>query len=124
MKTLYKNPKPLRDTVAFKCFLERETDKAFMIDSEAFKEAVWVPKSQVLTYKLATKPNEEDEIIMTQWIAETKGLVPSEESPVKPVVAPLKGQSATVGQTEPQQAREPGSDDDKGGADWDDDMPF
>lgn len=121
MKTIYKNPKPLRDTVALKCFLERETEKAFMIDSTDFDKAVWVPKSQVLTYRLATKPNEEDEIVITRWIAETKGLMPSEESPQKPVVTPLKGQS-----------REPGSDDDKGddkdddkGDDgFEDDLPF
>lgn len=111
MKTIYKNTKPIRDTVVLRCFLEKETDKAFLIDSHDFKEAVWVPKSQVLTYKLATKPDEVDEITMTQWIAETKGLI--EGSPAKPAVTPLKGQT-----------REPGSDDDKGETDWDDDIPF
>ena len=112
MKTIYKNPKPIRDPIKFNCFLERETEKAFMIDSHDFKEAVWVPKSQVLTYRLATKPDEEDEIYLSQWIAETKGLVPSEEAPSKPVVTPLKGQ-----------AREPGEDDDLGQADLDADIP-
>ena len=111
MKTIYKNSKPIRNPVKFACFLEKETDKAFLIDSHDFKGAVWVPKSQVLTYKLATKPDEADEITMTQWIAETKGLI--EDSPTKPAVTPLKGQ-----------AREPGSDDDLGGVNWDDDIPF
>ncbi len=113
MKTIYKNHKPIRDPIKFNCFLERETEKAFMIDSHDFKEAVWVPKSQVLTYRLATKAGEADEIYLSQWIAETKGLVPSEESPPEPEMTPLKGQ-----------AREPGSDDNKGEADWDDDLPF
>jgi len=113
MKTIYKNPKPIRDPIKFNCFLERETEKAFMVDSHDFKKAVWVPKSQVLTYRLATKPDEVDEIYLSQWIAEVKGLVPSEESPAKPEMTPLKGQ-----------AREPGEDDDLGEADWDDDIPF
>jgi len=84
MKTIYKNPKPIRNPVKFNCFLEKETDKAFLIDSHDFKEAIWVPKSHILTYKVATKPNEEDEIYLSQWIAEVKGIVGEFES------APLK----------------------------------
>jgi hypothetical protein len=120
MKTIYKNPKPIRDPIKFACFLEAETEKAFMIDSHDFKEAVWVPKSQVLTYKLATKPDEVDEIYISQWIAEVKGLI--EDSPTKPAVTSLKGQAREPGSDD--DLGEPECDDDLGEPEWDDDIPF
>jgi hypothetical protein len=54
------------------CACVRETDAAVMIEVEN-KGEVWVPFSQVK--KIVRRGNGHDEVEMTQWIAQRKGLI-------------------------------------------------
>jgi len=76
---IYKNKVPPRgDSVSLIIEgLEKETEKAFLILYQ--DEQYWIPKSQTVSVHIATKDKEHDIIIISKWIADTKGL--KEETP-------------------------------------------
>ena len=50
----------------------RETDKAILAKID--DEEIWIPKSQI-TYNANQDPDTPQEIEMSEWIAEQKGLI-------------------------------------------------
>lgn len=71
IKILYDNPsEKLSDTIGFECVVSNETAAAFLVlidDTE-----YWIPKSQTRSVSI---DNGETIIIMSKWIATTKGLL-------------------------------------------------
>jgi len=110
MKQIYKNKVSFKETVSIECSLVKETEKAFLIEPKHGGDETWVPKSQIATYHSANK-EPYDVIVMSQWIAETKGL--DNIDPAKPKNPPksFKGTAPTINETPTQDS-------------WDDDMPF
>jgi hypothetical protein len=83
MKQTYKNKdkdKEFKNTISFKCFIEAETPKAVLLDSDKLADPTWVPKSQIYTIHIKSKPEDKtDIVVMSSWIAEAKGITQKEE---------------------------------------------
>jgi hypothetical protein len=71
---IYKNKVPPRgDSISLIIEgLEKETEKAFLILYQ--NKQYWIPKSQTVSLHSASKDKEYDIIVISKWIAETKGI--------------------------------------------------
>lgn len=62
-----------RDTVEFEAFCKAESDKAILCVIDG--EEVWIPLSQVDDDSEVYSKGDEGSLIITEWIAEQKGLI-------------------------------------------------
>lgn len=61
-----------QEYISIDCTIQKETDAAILIDVEG--EDYWIPFSQIESVRRMKDGMAKDSVIMTAWIAKTKGL--------------------------------------------------
>jgi hypothetical protein len=59
----------------FDCVVIHSTDKAVLIKMPEMPQPIWFPQSQIHANSEIWKQGDEGTLVVTQWIAEKKGLV-------------------------------------------------